>query len=259
MALALPRTMLYAERELRVYRKLWRAGVFSSFITPVMFLGAMGLGLGGMVDDNTASVEGLDYLTFVVPGLMVASAVQNASGWSLWPLMAGFKWIGVYHAAVASPLEPRDVLSGWLVWQGCFFSASAVPFLTVAALMGGVPSLWAPLAIPAVGLCALAFAAPIAAFVATQSDENAFPVIIRIIVLPLFLFSGTFFPLENMPAGLRPIAWFTPLWHGVELARGATTGTLGLLDGLGHTAVLVAFVAVGYVVGSRTFTRRLTP
>jgi lipooligosaccharide transport system permease protein len=251
--------MLFAEREVRVWLRLWRGSVFSAFLIPVMYLGAMGLGLGDLVDRNSGPVEGLDYLSFVAPGLLVASTAQNATGAALWPLMAGFKWLGIYHAAVATPLRPRDVLTGWLTWVGTFFMLSAVPFLTVAALLGGVPSWWGVLAVPTAGLTALAFASPVAAFVASQKDENAFPIIIRIIVLPLFLFSGTFFPVDNLPTAVRPIAWFTPLWHGAELSRGATTGTLGLLEGLFHLAVLVGFVAVGVVVGNRTYAQRLTP
>jgi len=259
VALTMPRWMLYAEREIRVYRRLWRGSVFTAFISPLLFLGAMGLGLGGLVKENSGTVDGLDYLVFVAPGLLVASAAQNATGGALWPLMAGFKWLRLYHGAVATPLRPRDVLTGYLTWIGLFYTLSAIPFLTIAALLGGVPSLWGVLAIPAAALTALAFASPIASFVATQQDENMFPVIIRLITLPLFLFSGTFFPLSNLPAAIRPIAWVTPLWHGAELARGATTGTLGFLEGLLHVAVLVAFIAVGVVIGNRTYARRLTP
>jgi lipooligosaccharide transport system permease protein len=115
------------------------------------------------------------------------------------------------------------------------------------------------LAIPVAALCAVAFAAPLAAFGATQDGDSAFPIIMRLIVFPLSLFSGTFFPLEQLPAGLRPIAWCTPLWHCAELARGATMGSIGLLAALGHLAVIGLYIAVGSWFGVRTFTRRLTP
>ncbi|HEY3140614.1 MAG TPA: ABC transporter permease [Acidimicrobiales bacterium] len=255
---ALLPALRYVEREARVWRRLWRGGVFSGLVTPILFLGAMGLGLGGLVDDK-GSVSGLDYLTFVAPGLLAASALQSAAGSSLWPVMGGVKWQGHFNAAVASPLRPADVYFGYVTWIGIQVGMHAVPFVIVAALLGGVPSAWAILAIPAAVLCALAFAAPLVAFAVVQQTDVYFAVVMRILVLPMFLFSGTFFPLENLPAGIRPVAWITPLWHGVELCRGATTGSLGLAAALGHIAFLAGCIAAGALWGVRNFSRRLTP
>lgn len=256
---ALPGAILYAEREARVWSRLWRGSVFSGVLMPILFLGAMGLGVGDMVDENAGTIDGLDYLTFVAPGLLVAGAAQNAAGAALWPIAGGMKWLRIYHAAVATPLRPSDVYAGYLTWVGALIGLHAVPFLVVATLFGGVPSPWAVLAIPATVLTALAFCAPLAAFSASQETEDSFPVILRLIVLPLFLFSGTFFPLENLPAGIRPVAWFTPLWHGVELARGATTGSIGLGAAALHVAFLAGCVTLGGIWGARSFTRRLAP
>jgi lipooligosaccharide transport system permease protein len=251
--------LLYAEREARVWSRLWRGSVFSGILQPMLFLGAMGLGLGGLVDENTGPVEGLDYLTFVAPGLLAASALQHAAGSSLWPVMGGVKWMRHYHGAVATPIRPADVCSGFLLWMGANMTINAVPFMVVAALLGGVPSAWGVLAVPGAVLSALAFAAPLVAYAVTQEVESSFPVVLRLIVLPLFLFSGTFFPLDNLPAGLRPMAWVTPLWHGVELCRGATTGSLELGPAVLHVAFLAACVGIGVAWGHRAFTRRLTP
>jgi len=134
-----------------------------------------------------------------------------------------------------------------------------VPFVAVAALLGGVLSPWGVLAIPVAALCAVAFAAPLSAFSITQESDVSFPIIMRLVILPLSLFSGTFFPLDNLPAGIRPIAWATPLWHAAELARGATTGSIGLVTALAHLAVLAGFIGVGAAFGVRNFTRRLAP
>ena len=247
----------YAERELRAWTRLWRGTVFSGVLSPIMFLGAMGVGLGGLVDENAGLVDGLDYLVFVAPGLLTAAAMQNASGSALWNVMGGHKWLGTFRVAVMSPLRPQDVYLGYLIWETAYVAATAVPFLVVAALLGGVPSWWGVLAIPAVGLCSLAFAAPLAAYSMTQDSEANFSVLLRLGVMPLFLFSGTFFPLDQLPALLRPLAWVTPLWHGVELARGATTGSLGLAWAALHIAVLVAFVTAGIRWGIRASTNRL--
>ncbi|MGH9213807.1 MAG: ABC transporter permease [Acidimicrobiales bacterium] len=254
-----PGMLRYAEREARVWSRLWRGSVFSGVVTPILFLGAMGLGLGGLVDENAGTVDGLAYLTFVTPGLLAASAAQNAAGAALWPVMGNMKWMRIYHAAVATPLRPSEVYLGYMAWQSVYIGVHAVPFVVVAALLGGIPSAWGILAIPAAALCALAFCAPLAAFVATQDSDASFPTIMRVLVLPLFLFSATFFPLDQLPVGIRPIAWVSPLWHGVELCRGATTGSIEPWAVLLHVGVLGAFTAVGAAWGSRTFTRRLTP
>jgi lipooligosaccharide transport system permease protein len=150
------------------------------------------------------------------------------------------------------------VLIGYLLWVMIRAIVVSAVFLVVAALLGAVPSAWGVLAIPASALCAAAFAAPLAAYSVTLDSDLVFPVIFRVGVLPLFLFSGTFFPISQLPAGLRPLAAASPLWHGVELARGATTGTLHLGADIVHVAVLLVCVAVGLLRGRRTFRRRLT-
>lgn len=246
------------EREVMVYRRLWRSSVFTSFLSPLMFLGAIGLGLGGLVDERTGAVDGLDYLVFVTPGILAAGAMQSAAGESLWPVLGGMKWIRYFHGMVATPLSPGDVLIGRLGWAAMRITLSSTVFVVVAALLGGVPSAWAVLAIPAAVLGGLAFAAPLCAFSATQEDDTAFPVIMRLGIVPLFLFSGVFFPLEQLPSALRSLAVVSPLWHSVELARGFTTGSFSVVGVLGHVAVLVGFVVVGAWAGVRTFTRRLT-
>ncbi|MCU1426686.1 MAG: type transporter, partial [Actinomycetia bacterium] len=129
----------------------------------------------------------------------------------------------------------------------------------IAALFGAVPSAWGVLAIPAAALCGCAFAAPLSAFSATQETDLGFPIIMRLGIIPLFLFSGTFFPVKQLPGWVQPLTALSPLWHGVELCRAATTGRAHLWPVLGHIAVLVAFVAIGSWFGRRTFTRRLAP
>lgn len=256
---ALPGTLRYAEREARIWSHLWRGTVFSGVLTPILFLGAIGIGIGGLVEENTGTVQGLDYLSFVAPGLLVAFAVQRVAGNSLWQVMAGHKWFGAYHAAVTTPLRPADVYTGWLTWQISLTAMNAVPFLVIATLLGGVQSGWAVFAVPAAALTALAFAAPLAAYSGTQDTDRNFAGILRLIILPLMLFSGTFFPLENLPVGVRPIAWLTPMWHGVELCRGATTGSIEPGPATLHVAMLIGFIVLGGAWGVRSFTRRLAP
>ncbi|MDQ1439294.1 MAG: lipooligosaccharide transport system permease protein [Acidimicrobiaceae bacterium] len=249
------------EREATVYRRLWRASVFSSFVTPVLFLAGIGVGLGGLVDERAGRVQGLSYLVFVTPGLLAGTAMQVGAGGSLWQIMAGTKWMRFFHGIVATPVTATGVYGGYLIWLAVRTAMSCAAFLLVAAVLGGVPSWWAVLALPAAVLTAAAFAAPLCAFSATQETDLSFPLVIRLGVTPLFLFSATFFPLAQLPSWLRPAAWVSPLWHGVELCRAATTGRAALGGGparlVVHVVVLVVLIACGAAWGTRTFTRRL--
>jgi lipooligosaccharide transport system permease protein len=247
------------EREVRVWRRFWRQTVVFNFINPLMFLAALGFGLGGLVQKSAGDVDGLRYLEFITPGLMAAGAMQAAALNSLWPVMAGIKWIGTFQAMVASPLTPGAVYGGNVLWNVARSTLGAVMFLAAAAALGGVPSPWAVLAIPAAALCALSVAAPLAAWAATQENDVPFSVVARLGVIPMFLFSGTFFPIDQLPSRWRPLVGLSPLWHGVELCRDATTGRFHPLAESMHVLVLVALAAVGWRWGVRTFTRRLTP
>ncbi|HET8621653.1 MAG TPA: ABC transporter permease [Acidimicrobiales bacterium] len=247
------------EREARTWRRFWRTYALSGVLVPLLFLGALGLGLGGLVDENRSSVEGFEYLVFVAPGIMAATALQAAAGDTLWPVMVNMKWMRGFHAAAATSLSPAEVYGGYLVWVGLRIAMNAAMFLTVAALLGGVPSPWGVLAVPFATLGGLAFASPLAAYSAAQDSDVSFPIVFRLVVVPMFLFSGTFFPVSQLPDGLEPVARLTPLWHAVELCRGATTGTLGLVEAVVHVAVLAAFVAAGAWFGVRTFRERLAP
>jgi lipooligosaccharide transport system permease protein len=251
----------YVEREVLIYRRLWRGVVFSQFISPTLYLLAMGIGLGTLVDAAGTRIDGLTYLEFVAPGLMAATVLQSSTGEALWPVLAGFKWMGFYHGMAASPMQPAHVFTGTVVWIGIRLTLTATAFLIVATAVGAILSPLAVLAIPAAVLGALALAAPLTAFSATQETDHRFPLVLRFLTLPMFLFSATFFPLSQLPALLRPLAWVSPLWHGVELCRDATTGTLGAGGWAGvvaHVAVLCGYLAFGFVWGRRAFTRRLT-
>jgi lipooligosaccharide transport system permease protein len=144
-----------------------------------------------------------------------------------------------------------------VLWSALRSTLSAAMFLAVGAALGGVPSGWGVLAVPAAVLCGSAFFAPLAAYSVTRDSEVSFPLIIRLGVMPLFLFSGTFFPVEQLPGWAQPVALASPLWHGVELARAATTGTVHAPAVAGHLVVLVTVLVLGWCAGARTWSRRL--
>lgn len=241
------------------YRRTWKGSIYSSVLNPVLYLGAMGLGLGTLVDKHgTASLGGVSYLTFLAPGLMAASAMQTAVGESLYPVFSAVKWQQTYQAAAATPLRPGDIFRGHLLFTGMRLIMNMALFLAIMAAFGAVRSAWVIAALPVAVLTGLAFAAPLDAFAVTQKkNDQAFNVIFRFGMIPLFLFSGTFFPVTQLPAWIRPLAYITPLWHGVALCRALSLGSADLIGALGHIAYLVAVALAGLVAGATTYRRRL--
>jgi lipooligosaccharide transport system permease protein len=256
---ATPTALRVVEKEWVAWRRLWKASVFQATVSPLLFLAAMGLGLGDLVNKGSGGVNGVDYLVFVTPGLMAASAMMQGAGESLWPVLAGVKWLGTYHAAVSTPVSAGAVFAGHVLWICLRVLLSATVFLIVAVVLGGVPSLWGVLAIPAAVLGASVFAAALNGYAVTQESDIPFAVILRMGLFPLFLFSGTFFPTSRLPGWLQPVSWFSPLWHAVELCRAATTGSAPSAGSVvGHIAFLVGCLAVGCWWGVRRFNRALT-
>lgn len=254
-------TLRVAEYHLRVHRKFFRSGLTVSLITPLFFLAAMGLGLGSLIDDNASSgsdsLGGLSYLAFVGPGLLAAATMQAASGESMWPIMGGLKWQKTWHAILNTPVGVSDVVNGQFVFLSLRLLPGATAYLVALGLFGIVESPLAVAAIPAAVLTGMAFATPITAFSATQENEQGFLIVFRLGVIPLFLFSGTFFPVSQLPDALEAIAVLTPLFHGVELVRGMVVGGAELTTALGHAGYLLVWVAVGWAAAQYTFRRRL--
>ncbi len=244
------------------YRRTFRASITSTFLNPILFLLAMGVGLGTYVDRSgtaTAALGGLSYLQFLAPGLLAATTMQAAAFESTFPIMGGLVWQKTFHAMYATPISPRDIVLGNLTWIALRLTMIAAIFTVVMAVFGAATSALIVLGIPAAVLTGMAFSTPIAAFSATQRTPEKFNAVFRFGITPLFLFSGTFFPLSNLPEAIRPIAWLSPLWHGVELSRGLALGTIGANPGLAlaHVAILVAITIAGGLWAFRTVEARL--
>src|SRR6476646_1533558 len=246
------------EHRLLTYRRTFRASIFSSFLSPVLFLAAMGIGLGAYVSDP-AAVGGVSYLVFPAPGLLAATAMQSASFEATFPIIAGLEWSRVFHAMYATPISPRDIAFGNLAWIAARLTLICTIFTIVIVLFGAAESPTIVLAIPAAVLTGMAFACPIAAFAATQKTPNRFATIFRFGITPLFLFSGTFFPVSSLPAALQVLAWLTPLYHGVALTRGLSLGTAAddPIAMLVHVVYLATLAIVGAYLTIRNVQRRL--
>lgn len=257
--MTLPTALRVIEAHALVYRRTWRGSVISTFFSPVLYLLAMGIGLGSLVDQGggQASLGGLSYLAFLAPGLLVATAMQTGAGDGSWPVMAGIKWTKTYHAILATPVRVRDLVMGHLGWVGVRLTFVSVVFVAIMAAFGAVES-WAGAAavVPAV-LTGLAFAAATTAYAAYLDSDTGLSTLFRFGIVPMFLFSGTFFPISQLPAWLQPLANVVPLWHGVELARSLALGIPTTWSPFIHVGYLLLWIVAGTLLAVHTFSRKL--
>ena len=237
------------------YRRTWVSSLTTSFVNPVLFLAAMGLGLGSLVDDS--SVGDVSYVAFLAPGLLAATAMQVGSIDAMYPVLTSVKWYRTYAAQLTTPLTVADVLYGHLGYMAIRVAVASTAFIAVMALFGTIDSGYVVLALPVCVVVGLVFAAPIAGYTVIQETDTGMSMITRFVITPMFLFSGTFFPIEQLPMAVRWIAWVTPLWHGVALCRGLALGTLGLAAGVAHFAYLLVLLALGVRYARRNYRRRL--
>jgi lipooligosaccharide transport system ATP-binding protein len=245
------------QRNALVYKHVWRGSVFSSFLQPTLFLIAMGLGLGGMIDEQAPALPGgARYLAFLAPGLLAAAAMQVASFESTYPVLGKMTWHRNYEAISATPMRTVDLVFGELAWLSVRLATVAMAFLAVTVAFGIPRSPRALLAVPGAILTGLAFAAPIMAYAVTLKNSSNFNVLYRFGITPMFLFSGVFVPTANLPDWLRNLAWLTPLFHGVELVRGVMLDALPRTWPI-HVGFLSALIAAGIAAALRTFDRRL--
>jgi lipooligosaccharide transport system permease protein len=243
---------------LTVYRRTWRSSIWSSLLGPLFYLGAMGFGLGSLVDKHgTASLGGVGYLAFVAPAILASGAMNSAMSEASYPVFGSIKWNRIYIGAQASPLRPSDIFRGHLMFMTMRIAMNTAIVIAFMSAFGAVKSAWVVLAWPAAVLTGVAFAAPVAAWAVTVTSENLFAYLFRFGMMPLMLFSGTFFPLSQLPGWLRVLAYTTPLWHGVALCRALSLGRADLLGSLGHVAYLAILAAAGIWAGARTYRRRL--
>ena len=258
--MATPLALRVFESEARVYRRTWRASVASTFLNPILYLAAMGVGLGSLVDANMpGGVDGVPYLTFLAPGLLVATAMQTGAGEGSWKVMAGMKWLKTYHARLATPIGIPGLIAGHMLWSGARVLMVSVVFAAVMAAFRVAPLFQSLLAVGPALLVGLAMAAATTAFTARLDDPTGLPLYFRLVVIPMFLFSGAFFPVTQLPGVLQAVAFVTPMFHGVELARAIVVGTEPAVAWWISVAYLAAWIALGTALCLRPFAKRLTP
>jgi lipooligosaccharide transport system permease protein len=242
---------------LTFFRRTWRGTVLSALLGPVLYLTAMGVGIGTLVDQGRGLPGGVGYVSFIAPGVLAATAMQNGIFEGSFPVLGSLKWNGNYWAAMNTPQRPQDIMLGTAMQGLMRILGVSVVFYVAMNLFGTVHSAWGPLALPAAVLTGAVFLFAMMAFTVTIDSDQPINVVFRFVMTPLFLFSGTFFPWQQLPAWMHPVAYATPLWQGVELNRELTLGTVDAGSALIHLGYLLAALAVAFALARRNFRRRL--
>ncbi|MCP3937874.1 MAG: ABC transporter permease [Actinomycetia bacterium] len=257
-----PAAFRVAYRDLLIYRRVWKANLAGALFQPLMYLLGIGLGVGALVDkapDSASALGGVSYLAFYASAIMATTSMFTAGQEALWPMMDGFRWSNAYRAMISTPLEPTDVVTGVAVYFACKTAVGATGVAMALTLFDDTRSWGLVAAVPVAVLTGLAFALPLTAWTSTRDSDRSFPPIMRFILIPMFLFGGVFFPIEQLPDWLEPVAWAAPLWHGVELCRGIILDSIGPAKATLHLLVLIGFAGGGWVVCTQTFRRTLRP
>jgi lipooligosaccharide transport system permease protein len=247
LQLVLPRRARHlVERNLLVYRRQWLI-LFSGFFEPLLYLLGIGYGVGSLVGTvDGAQGHVVSYAVFVAPALMASSAMNGAIYDSTFNLFYKIKYARTYDAVLSTPVGTADVALGEIVWSVMRGSIYSVGFIVVMVALHLVASPLAVLAVPAAVFIGFAFAGvgtAVTTFIRKWEDFD----LVQLVLVPLFLFSATFFPIDAYPQALRIFVEFTPLYHGVDLIRGLTTGNLGpnlLVDVIYLLALGLAGLAV---------------
>jgi lipooligosaccharide transport system permease protein len=241
------------------YLRTWKGSVFTSFVVPLFYVLAMGVLLGRYVDAGAGRLEGApSYLAFVAPGLAASYAMQTAMGETTWPVMGMIKWNRTYFAMTTSPLAVADIVAAHLLFVAFRVASTCGVFLLVMSLFGVFDSaVGVLLAWPATVLVGMSFAGLLHAFSSTIKTENGFSIVYRLLLVPLFLFSGAFFPISNLPAPLEWLARVTPLWQGVDLTRMLVLGDVRPGAAIVHVTYLVALTVLGWALAVRRLDERL--
>ena len=250
-----------AEHRIRGMRSYLQTIAVTAIGNPFVYLFALGVGLATLVDKNlgAGAVSGVGYLAFVAPALLATAAVTVAAEECTYPIMMGFKWNPIFYGMNAAPLTGNQIVNGMFIAVAVRIVPTCVVYFLVMLLFGAVPSALGFFTIFAATFTGLSVGFVIAAFTSRIEEDRGQPaMIMRFGVTPMFLFSGTFFPLTQLPVYLQWVGWISPLWHGTELGR---VFSYGAAEPVWLTAVhvvyLLALCLFGWRMTQRAVTRRL--
>ena len=251
-----------AEHRFRVMRSYLQTVLLTGIGNPLVYLFAMGVGLAGLVDANLGpdAVDGVGYLVFVAPALLCTAAITVATEEFTYPIMLGFKWNPVFFGMNASPLRPAQIIDGIVISVLVRMLLTCAMYFVFIVLFGAVPNPAGWVSVFVAVLTGAAFGALVMGYTSTLTEDTGqLAMVMRFVVLPMTLFSGTFFPLAQLPLFLQWIGWISPLWHGTELARVFSYGYAEpIWLTIVHVVYLVALFAAGWTWARRVAVRRLT-
>jgi lipooligosaccharide transport system permease protein len=250
-----------AEHRIRAMRSYVFSWIGLGVGEPFLYILGLGFGLGMLVDSNQGDqgVDGVPYIVFVAPALALAAAMQTAAQENTYGVFGGFKWFPMFFSMHGTPIKPAHIVLGFQlsVLVRVLLPLTAFAIVMIVLRLGTVGG---ALLLIGIGLLlATAFGFAVMSWVSTQTDDRGqLSFIERFVVVPLTLFSGTYFPLETLPALLQWIGWVSPLWHAVELGRTALYGAaIEPIMLVVHIGYLVAIAVVCCLLSIRTFTKRL--
>jgi len=244
--------------QMALYKHVWHGTVFTSVLLPILYMVSIGIGVGAYIDP--ASIGGLDYAEFIAPGLICSVAVMMLGNDMVFPVFGGYAdWGGHYLAQRASPLRPVDILNGHLAYAVIFRPLTNCTIVAIVLAFFGVydNGWWAVFAVVAAALVSASLAPWLFFWASSLRNDANLNMIFRFAVMPISLFSGVFFPADQMPGFLQPLVWISPLWHGTELARAATANVAPALPPVVHIAYLAALAVAGWFLAHRVVQRRL--
>jgi lipooligosaccharide transport system permease protein len=242
------------ERNAWVYLRLWYMFV-SGFFEPLFYLLSIGVGVGALVGGIDVDGRTVPYESFVAPGMMAAAAMNGAVFDATFSIFFKLKYMKLYDSVVATPMSANDIAAGEVGWSLIRGGAYSIAFLVSMWVMGFTESPWVVLSVPAALLIGFAFSAAGMALSSFLRTWHQFDYI-NLALIPLFLFSATFYPLDVYPEWLQKVVLLSPLYHGVALIRALNLGDVGP-DLLVHVTVLLAVGAVGLVLTGRRFEKLL--
>ena len=235
--------------------------IFEALANPMLYLISVGIGIGSLVDENLGpdGLGGVNYLTFLAPALLATTAIQGAMDEVVFPSLDGFKWQKSYFAMNATPLTPRQIALGVFLAAMVRTVFAVTCYWILLYLFGALDSPRAWLAILTAVLAGAGFGALMLGLISYIENEDLFFTFVnRLIIMPMFLFSGTFYPLSTMPIFLQPIGWVSPIWHATELGRFLTYDyPISMTMVAVHLSVMVSLLGFGLLWSFKNFERRL--
>jgi len=250
-----------AEYRIRQMSKWLGAIISVSFGNPIIYLLAVGIGVGSLVDSNTGGngIYGVSYITFLAPALLATAAIQAAMDETSFPTLEGFVWNKSFFGMNSTQLTAGQIVNGIMIAAFVRAFLTSAAYLVVLWVFGAVTLTAMPLLFLVASFAGMSFGAlMLAATSFVKEDDGFFAIVARFVVAPMFLFSGTFYPLEQMPIFLQWIGWISPLWHSTNFARSVSFGleVPGWLM-IVHVSFLVISLVAGMIIARRQFASRL--